>query len=146
MFVIERPDKKNVSFCWKCILCRQTTTAKLITNDKLNTTEKIKETGNCKETEIIHAAQCFKDKVLYIDHTEEKLSECFSKHSVDIKNRPNNSEFAKHFYESHNTNDNLNITILQNNIKTAAAQNIMSTKEVLHLRWNERHLKAYLKQ
>ena len=69
-----------------------------------------------------------------------------SPNSVDIKNRPNNSEFAKHFYESHNTNDNLNITILQNNIKTAAAQNIMSTKEVLHLRWNERHLKAYLKQ
>ena len=57
-----------------------------------------------------------------------------AKHSVDIKNRLNNSEFAKHFHESHNTNDNLNITILQNNIKTAAAQNIMSKKEVLHLR------------
>ena len=40
---------------------------------------------------------------------------------------PDKSEFEKHFYESRNMNDNLNVTILQNNIKTAAAQSIMET-------------------
>ena len=46
-------------------------TAKLITNDKLNITEKIKGTGNYMEREIIYAAQCSKNKVLYIGHTWE---------------------------------------------------------------------------
>ena len=40
---------------------------------------------------------------------------------------PDKSEFEKHFHESRNMNDNLNVTILQNNIKTAAAQSIMET-------------------
>ena len=40
---------------------------------------------------------------------------------------PDNSEIEKHFHESHNMNDNLNVTILQNDIKTAAAQSIMET-------------------
>ena len=95
-------------------------TAKLITNDKLKITEKIEGTGNFKEREIIHAAQCSKHKVLYIGHTGEQLAERFSKHRYDIKNRPDNSELAKHFHESHNLNNDLNVTILQSNIKTAA--------------------------
>ena len=89
--------------------------------------EKRKGTGNCKEREVIYTAECFKDKVWHIEHTEEQLSECFSKHRYDINNMPGNSEFEKHFHESHNMNDNLNVTILQNNIKTAAAQSIMET-------------------
>ena len=78
----------NVVPCGKCKLCPQINAAKLITNDKLNITEKIKGTGNCKEREIIYAAQCSKCKVLYIGHTGEQLSERFSKHRYDIKNRP----------------------------------------------------------
>ena len=79
-------------------------------------------TNECKEREIIYAAQCSKHKVLYIGYTGEQLSERFSKHRCDIKNRPGNSELAKHFHESHNLNNDLNVTILQNNIKTAAAR------------------------
>ena len=41
--------------------------------------------------------------------------------ATTLKNLPDNSEHAKHFHESHKIND-LNVTILQNNIKTAAAQ------------------------
>ena len=96
-------------------------TAKLITNDKLNITEKIKGTGNCKEREIIYASQCSKHKLLYIGHTGKQFSERFYKHRYNIKNIPDNSELAKHFHERHNLNDDLNVTILQNNIKTAAA-------------------------
>ena len=112
----------NVAPCGKCKLCPQINATKLINNDKLNITEKIKGTGNCKEREIIYAAQCSKHKVLYIGHPGEQLSERFSKHRYDIKNRPEHSEIAKHFYENHNLNDDLNATILENNIKTAAAR------------------------
>ena len=92
----------NVTPCGKCKLCPQMNTAKLITNDKLNITEKIKGNGNCNKREMIYAAQCSKHKVLYIGHTGEQLSERFSKHRYDIKSRPDNSELAKHFHESHN--------------------------------------------
>ena len=80
----------SVTPCGKRKLCPQLNTAKLITNDKLNITEKIKGTGNCKEREIIYVAQCSKHKVLYTGHTGEQLSERFSKHRYDIKNRPDN--------------------------------------------------------
>ena len=109
-------------------------TVQLITNEKLNITEKIKGTGNCKEREIIYAAQYSKNKVLYIGHTGEQLSERFSKHCYDIKNRSDNSELAKHFHDSHNLNDDLNVTILQNNIKTAAARRYLEDKWICKLK------------
>ena len=55
-------------------------------------------------------------------------------HSYDIKNRPDNSELAKHFHESHNLNDDLNVTILQNNIKTAAARRYLEDKWICKLK------------
>ena len=89
----------NITRCGKRKLCPQINTAKLITNDNLNITEKIKGTGNCKDREIIYAAHCFKDRVLYIGHTGEQLSQCFC-----------------------NLNNDINVTILQKNIKTAATR------------------------
>ena len=122
MTIANQQLHSSVTPCGKCKLCPQINTAKLITNDKLYITEKIKGTGNCKERKIIYAAQCSKHKVVYIGHTGEQLSERFSKHRYDIKNRPDNNELAKHFHGSHNLNDDLNVTILQNNIKTASAR------------------------
>ena len=49
-------------------------------------------------------------------------------HRYGIKSRAGNSELAKHFHESHNLNDDLNVTILQNNIKTAAARRYREDK------------------
>ena len=114
-------------------------TAKLITNDKLNITEKIKGTGNCKERKIIYAAQCSKHKVVYIGHTGEQLSERFSKHRYDIKNMPDNNELAKHFHDSHNLNDDLNVTILQTNIKTADAQRFNEDEWICKLKTFDPH-------
>ena len=112
----------NVTPCGKCKLCQQINTAKIIINDKLNITKKTKGTGNCKEREIIYAAQCSKHKILYIGHSGEQLSELFSKHCYDIKNRPDNSELAKHFHKSRSKSDSLNVTMSQSNIKTAVTR------------------------
>ena len=129
-----KSDIANQQPCGKCKLCLQTNTVKLITNNKLNITEKIKGAGNCWEREIIYPSQCSKLKVLYIGNTGEQLSERFSKHRYDIKNRPDNSELAKHFHESHNLNNDLNVTILQNNIKTAAARRYHEDKWICKLK------------
>ena len=95
---------------------------------------KIKCTENCKESEVNYAAQCFKHKVLYIGHTGEQLSECSSKHCCNIKKWQNNTELAKHFYQIHKINDNFNVSILQNNIKTAAARMYHEDKRIYKLK------------
>ena len=96
--------------------------------------KKIKGTGNCKEREIIYAGRRSEHKILYTRHTGEQLSELISKHRYDTKNRPDNNELAKHLHESRNINDNLNVTILQKNIKTAAAQRYHEDKSICKLK------------
>ena len=124
----------NVTPCGKRRLCPQMNTAKLITNDKLKITGKIKGTGNCKEREIIYAAQYSKHNVLYIGYTGEQLSERFSKHRYDVKNRPYNSELQNIFTKVMISNDDLNVTISQNNIKTAAARRCHVDKWICKLK------------
>ena len=75
----------NVAPFGKCKLCSQTSTAKLITNDKLNITEKIKSIENYQEREIIYAAQCSQQELLYIGHSGEQFSECFSNIATALK-------------------------------------------------------------
>ena len=58
----------------------------------------------------------------------------FSKHCYSIKSSPDNRELAKHFHESHNLSNDLNVTILQNNIKTAAAQRYHEDKWICKLK------------
>ena len=87
-----------------------------------------------RKRKIIYAVQCSKHKVSYITHTGEQLSERFSKYRYDIKNRSDNSELAKDFHDSHNLNDDLNVTILQNNIKTAAARRFHEDKWICKLK------------
>ena len=56
----------------------------------------------------------FQAQGLIYQNAGEQLSERFSKDRYDIKNRPANSELAKHFHESQNLSDDLNVTIVQN--------------------------------
>ena len=115
-----------VAPCGKCKLCSQINTAKLVTNDKLNITEKNKRRwklqgkGNNLRCTMFQAG--------------EQLSERFSKDRCDIKNRLDNSELEKHFHKNNNLNDDLNVTILQNNIKTAAARRYHEDKWICKLK------------
>ena len=70
----------------------------------------------------------------------DQLSEDFSKHRYDIKKRPCNSELAKLFHESHNLNNDSNITILQNNIKIAAARRYHEDKWICKLKTLAPHI------
>ena len=76
---------------------------------------------------------------MYIGHTGEQLSVRFSKYSYNIKNKPDNSELAKHFHENRNLNDALNVTILQNNIETAAARRYHEDKQICNLKFLAPH-------
>ena len=121
-----------------CKFCPQLNAAKLITSDKLNITEKIRGAGNYKEREVIYAAQCSKHKVLYFGHTRKNFRS-ISPNIATTSRTGQNSELAKHFHQSRNINDNLKITILQNNIKTAAAWRYHEDKWICRLKTSAPH-------
>ena len=113
----------SVSPCGKCKkLCPLINTNKEITNVHAKITQKIQATGNCRSKNLIYAAQCSKHNLIYIGHTGEQLSDKFSKHRYDITKRPENSELAHHFHKDHNIENDLNVTILQCNVKKTAAR------------------------
>ena len=53
---------------------------------------------------------------------------------TSLISRPDNSELAKHFHENHNLIDDLNVTILQSNIKTAATRRYHEDKWICKLK------------
>ena len=118
-------SKSTTSFqyitLWKIQTSPSSKQSKTVTYYKVNITEKIKGTGNCKEKEVIYAEQCSKQSFVYWTNRRTTVR-ALSKHRYNIKNKLENSELAKYFHQSHNTNGKLEVTILQNNIKTAAAQ------------------------
>ena len=69
---------------------------------------------------------------LILDILVEQLSELFSKHCYDIKT--GQVTLAKNFLESYNISDNLNVTILQNNIKVAATRRYHEDKCICKLK------------
>lgn len=89
--------------------------------DKLNIAKKIKGSRNCKERDANYTVQCSKYKAAHIGHAGKKLPQCLSKHRYNIKNRSDISELLN-MQDNHDINDNPNVTMLQNNIKNAAAQ------------------------
>ena len=69
---------------------------------------------------MIYAAKCLKHQKIYVGHTGECLRDRFSKHRYDIKNRPDNSELARHFHDKH-TLDDMKFTILQSDLERTFA-------------------------
>ena len=84
------------------------TKKKNISNGRLKITEKVKSNGNYTEGELIYVVQSLEDKLVYTGHTGKQL------HHL---NRPDKNRVAKLFYENHDINFHLNVTILQKNIK-----------------------------
>ena len=101
------------------------------TNHKLNKSkkkQKILETSRKVKSFTLHnVAKVFTQHKVpstmscILDIYDKIISEHFSKHCYDIKNRPESSKLAKYFHKYYNINDNLHVIILENDIKTASA-------------------------
>ena len=120
----------NVAPCGKYKLCPQTYTAKIITNDKVTITEKIKGTGNCKERVIMFLYIKGLIYWTYRKTTFTALLQTSLRHQKQITQQ----QPAKYFHESHNLIDDPDVTILQTNIKTAAAQRYHVDKWICKLK------------
>ena len=104
---------KSRNFSLKSVPCSKCKLCKHISND-LPTNVSVKASGGtCKSSNVVYAAWCTKHNQIYVGQTGEQLSDRFSKHRYDIKNRPNNSELAGHFHKDHDLDTDLRVTILQ---------------------------------
>ena len=101
--------------------------AKLIINDKLNITEKDKRYWKLQRKSNHLGSTMLQAKGLTYWTYRGTTSEHFPKHHYDI-------ELAKHFHESNSINDNLNVTTLQSNVKTAAVQRYHEGKWICKLK------------
>ena len=116
------PPKKHserfTSPCGKCKLCPLINNSKTIENENKKIKVNIKTEGSCQSTGIIYAARCKKHNKLYIGKTTETLATRFSKHKYDILKRPSNNELASHFHNDHKLNEDLDVLILEKDIKS----------------------------
>ena len=54
---------------------------------------------------------------MYIGHTENTMSERYSKHKYDIKNRPSNCDLAKHCHRDHDLEKDIEVSIIDHGIQ-----------------------------
>ena len=131
--IVSRKSKTtHTSKCDDCKICPQINTSTSIRNTIRNINYSIKDGGTCKSKGLIYAATCKKHDLIYIGHTGEKLSDRFSKHRYDIKNRPDNSELASHFHQGHSTDD-MEIKILQSGLNSKIQRELYEDKWICKL-------------
>ena len=124
---------QNTSRCEHCKICPNIDTCTTITNSQNDIKFNIKDGGSCKTTGVIYAATCTKHNLIYIGHTGEKLSDRFSKHRYDIKQRPDNSELAAHFHQDHDISSDMRIQILQSGIRSLPEREFYEDKWICRL-------------
>ena len=72
---------------------------------------------NCRTANIVYAARCKIHGDIYIGNTGKELRERFSKHSHDVKNRPDNNELAAHIHKhQHEFDKDIEVLILKGNL------------------------------
>ena len=110
----KKPSKEGK--CRGCQLCKLMGTGKTVTNKNTGAKINIKPGATCKTTGIIYAIHCKKCEQIYIGHTGYSMSDRFSKHKYDIKNRPKQNELAAHCHNDHDIENDLEVFILDHGI------------------------------
>ena len=119
--------------CRGCKLCKLVNTSKTITNKNTGTTIKIKPGATCKSTGIIYAINCKKCEKIYIGHTGDTMSNRYSKHKYDIKNRPKQNELASHCHDDHDIEKDLELFILDHGISSLQKRKFLEDRYICKL-------------
>ena len=101
--------------CGKCkSACHLISQSTEVTNSKTGRSVPVVG-GNCLSQDVVYAARCKICDLIYVGHTGEAIKTRFSKHRWDAKNRPNNSELAKHIHSrsDHDFDRDIEISIIK---------------------------------
>ena len=104
-------------------------TSKTIKNKNTGAELKLKPAATCKTKGIIYAIKCKKFGHTYIEHTGDSMSERFSKHKYNIKNRPQQNELATHCHKhKHDTEKDLEVFIIEHGIHILGLPRLLEDK------------------
>ena len=88
---------------------------------------------HAKQMGIIYIVNRKKCDLLYVGHTEEMMSTRFSKHKYDINKRPKNNELTEHCHGTHDTENDLEIFILDHGIPELGKGKFLEDKYICKL-------------
>ena len=110
-------------------------TSKTIKNKNTGAELKLKPGATCKTKGIIYAIKCKKCDHIYIGHTGDSMSDRFSKHKYDIKNRPQQNELAAHCHKHkhHDTEKDLEVFIIDHGMHLLGLRILLEDKYICKL-------------
>ena len=92
------------------------------------------------EKNPVYAARCKIHGSLYIGQTGDSLQKRFSKHRYDAKKRPGNNELATHIAKyNHDSENDIDVMILQNNLKASAEREYYEDRYICLLGTKQPH-------
>ena len=115
----EKVSQPITTPCGKCKFCTLVNQSNIIKNETKDIKIQIRTEATCHSKGVIYAARCKKHNKLYIGKTSETIATRFSKHKYDIQKRPSNNELASHFHTDHTINEDLDVLILEKDIKNS---------------------------
>ena len=130
---IRKKQIKKVEKCKGCQLCKILNSNKTVVNKNNGTKVDIKQGANCKTTGIIYAINCKKCEQIYVGHTGDSMSERWSKHKYDVKNRPTQNELATHCHKDHDLEKDIEVFILDHGIHPLEERKRLEDKYICKL-------------
>ena len=114
------PNPKMTTPCGKCSLCNYILSTESLPHNKSGLPIEVHSGGNCRTKNTVYALYCKEHNYIQVGQTEHELSNRNSKHSYDIKNRPNKFPAMQHFYSEHKKSksgiEGLEVLILQSGL------------------------------
>ena len=130
---IRKKQTQKVEKCKGCKLCKVMNPNKTIVNKNNGATFDIKQGANCKTTGIIYAVNCKKCEQIYVGHTGDSMSDRWSKHKYDVKNRPTQNELATHCHKDHDLEKDIEVFILDHGIHLLEERKRLEDKYICKL-------------
>ena len=130
---IRKKQIKKVEKCKGCQLCKIVNSNKTVVNKNNGVKVDIKQGANCKTTGIIYAINCKTCEQIYMGHTGNSMSEWWSKHKYDVKNRPTQNELATHCHKDHDLEKDIEVFILDHGIHSLEERKHLEDKYICKL-------------
>ena len=119
--------------CKGCQLCDKMSDKETITNKKNGVSVGVKPGGCCQSSGVVYAIYCKKCDDIYIGETKKTMAKRWSGHKYDIKRRPDNCDFAKHFVRSPHSEKDLEVFIIEHGITNADERKRLEDKYICKL-------------
>ena len=130
---VKEKFQQEPGFCKGCQLCDKMSDKDTLTNRKNGVSVCIKPGGCCQSSGVVYAIYCKKCDEIYIGETKKTMAQRWSGHKYDIRKRPDNCDFAKHFVRKPHKEEDLEVFILEHGITNSDERKRLEDKYICKL-------------